>query len=128
MLSMKLFSAQRLERFRPSFKVSSGRGFTCLLLAPHLVFVTGLAEVIRSVPRFRNFVLQIYAHDRRGKDERSRLDPLMTECPADQQISWTQLLVFPVFQAWYNGPVFEFDRSFLCSHAVSSLIFWMRTT
>ena len=124
---MKLSLAQPPKRFRLSSESGSGRSSAALFLTPHLVFVTRLAKLIRRVLRFGDVVLEINAHDRRGKDEGTRLDPVMAECPADQQISWAQLLVSPVFETWYHGPVFEFDRWFLRSHAISSLWFWMRT-
>jgi hypothetical protein len=94
--------------------------------APHLVLITRLAEVIGGVLRLRDVVLQINAHDQRGKDKRAGLDPVVAECPANQQISWAQFLVFPIFEAWYYGPIFEFDRWFLRSHAISSLDAWMQ--
>jgi hypothetical protein len=89
--------------------------------------VTRLSEVVRGVFSFRDVVLQVYVHDGGAKDERPRLDPLVAKRPAHQQISRTQLLVFPIFQARYDRPIFEFDRWFLRSHAISSLIFEMQT-
>src|ERR1700722_17795795 len=123
MLLMKLCSAQPRKPCRPSFNSPSGGGSAAPFLTPQLVFVTRLAEAVRSVPRFCNVVLLIDAHDQRGKDERSRSDPLVAKCSAHQQIPWAQLLVFSIFQARYNGPIFEFDRWFLRSHAISPLFF-----
>jgi hypothetical protein len=85
--------------------------------------VARLAKAVRSVSSFYNIVVRINAHDQRGKDEGSRPDPVMAKCPADQQIPWAQLRVFSIFQARHNGPIFEFDRWFLRSHAISSLNF-----
>src|ERR1700722_8124272 len=87
------------------------------MLQPVFVFLADFAQSIGRISSLRDPFHGIHTHDRRCKDKSALLDPLMTECPADQQISWPQCLVHPWIHTWHYRPIFELYGWLLGWHA-----------